>query len=78
MPELDIILGGVPNERHCQITLDAAAARKQVVMEKPLCLNRAEEWNYGFKTTFTFNLNPCSSLAYENRQPNPAAIVDAP
>ena len=33
---------GVPNHLHCQITLDAAAAGKHVVCEKPLCLNLAE------------------------------------
>src|SRR5712671_3327053 len=42
MPELDMIVVGVPNDCHCQITLDAAAAGKHVVMEKPLCLNLAE------------------------------------
>lgn len=42
MPELDMIVVGAPNDRHCQITLDAAAAGKHVVMEKPLCLNLAE------------------------------------
>jgi predicted dehydrogenase len=42
MPELDMIVVGVPNDLHCQVTLDAAAAGKNVVMEKPLCLNLAE------------------------------------
>ena len=42
MPEIDMIVVGVPNDCHCQITLDAAAAGKHVVMEKPLCLNLAE------------------------------------
>ena len=42
MPEVDMILVGAPNDRHCQITLDAAAAGKHVVMEKPLCLNLAD------------------------------------
>jgi predicted dehydrogenase len=42
MPELDMIVVGVPNDVHCQVTLDAAAAGKHVVMEKPLCLNLAE------------------------------------
>ena len=42
MPELDMILVGAPNHCHCQITLDAAAAGKHIVMEKPLCLNLAE------------------------------------
>ena len=42
MPELDMIVVGAPNDRHCQITLDAAAAGKHVVMEKPLCLNLSD------------------------------------
>jgi len=42
MSEIDMIVVGVPNDCHCQITLDAAAAGKHVVMEKPLCLNLAE------------------------------------
>jgi predicted dehydrogenase len=42
MPELDMIVVGVPNALHCTVTLDAAAAGKHIVMEKPLCLNLAE------------------------------------
>src|ERR1041385_7092279 len=42
MPEVGMIVVGAPNDVHCQITLDAAAAGKHVVMEKPLCLNLAE------------------------------------
>lgn len=42
MPELDLVVVGVPNDLHCQIALDAAAAGKHIVMEKPLCLNLAE------------------------------------
>ncbi len=42
LPELDMIVVGAPNHVHCQIALDAAAAGKHVVMEKPLCLNLAE------------------------------------
>jgi len=42
MPEIDMVVVGVPNDLHCPITLDAAAAGKHVVMEKPLCLNLAE------------------------------------
>src|SRR6267143_1493342 len=42
MPEVDMIVVGAPNDCHCQITLDAAAAGKHVVMEKPLCLNLAD------------------------------------
>jgi predicted dehydrogenase len=36
------VVVGAPNDLHCRITLDAAAAGKHVVMEKPLCLNLAE------------------------------------
>ena len=42
MKELDMVVVGVPNDLHCQIAVDAAAAGKHVVMEKPLCLNLAE------------------------------------
>src|SRR5216110_322224 len=42
MPEVDMIVVGAPNDVHCPVTLDAAAAGKHVVMEKPLCLNLAE------------------------------------
>lgn len=42
MPELDLIVVGAPNDLHCGITLDAAAAGKHVIMEKPLCLNLAQ------------------------------------
>jgi myo-inositol 2-dehydrogenase / D-chiro-inositol 1-dehydrogenase len=42
MPEIDLVVVGVPNDLHCQVGLDAAAAGKHVVMEKPLCLNLAE------------------------------------
>src|SRR5207244_3335583 len=42
MPEIQMVVVGVPNNLHCQITLDAAAAGKHIVIEKPLCLNLAE------------------------------------
>ena len=42
MPELDMVVIGAPNHLHCQMTVDAAAAGKHVVCEKPLCLNLAE------------------------------------
>jgi myo-inositol 2-dehydrogenase/D-chiro-inositol 1-dehydrogenase len=42
LPELDMVVVGAPNHLHCQIAVDAAAAGKHVVMEKPLCLNLAE------------------------------------
>ena len=42
MPEIDMVVVGAPNDLHCAITLDVAAAGKHLVMEKPLCLNLAE------------------------------------
>ena len=42
MDEVDMVVVGAPNDLHCQITCDAAAAGKHVVCEKPLCLNLAE------------------------------------
>ena len=42
LPDIDMVVVGVPNDLHCQVALDAAAAGKHVVMEKPLCLNLAE------------------------------------
>ncbi len=39
--ELDMVVVGVPNGCHCQITLDATAAGKHVMMKKPLCLHQA-------------------------------------
>lgn len=42
MDELDMVVVGAPNHLHCQATLDAAAAGKHVVCEKPLCMNLAE------------------------------------
>ncbi len=42
MPELDVVLIGVPNHLHCQMTLDAFAAGKHVIVEKPLCMNLQE------------------------------------
>ncbi len=42
MSDLDMIVIGAPNNLHCQITVDAAAAGKHVVCEKPLAMNLAE------------------------------------
>jgi myo-inositol 2-dehydrogenase/D-chiro-inositol 1-dehydrogenase len=42
MPGLDLVVVGAPNDLHCQIALDVAAAGKHIVMEKPLCMNLAE------------------------------------
>lgn len=37
MPEIEMVLLALPNDLHCQVALDAAAAGKHVVCEKPLC-----------------------------------------
>src|ERR1700683_1359518 len=42
MPELDVVVLGLPNDLHCDVTVTAAAAGKHVICEKPLCLNLAE------------------------------------
>ena len=40
--DMDLVVIGAPNYLHCQMTIDAAAAGKHVVVEKPLCMNLAE------------------------------------
>jgi predicted dehydrogenase len=40
--EIDLVVLGIPNDLHCQAALDAAAAGKHIVLEKPMCLNLAE------------------------------------
>jgi predicted dehydrogenase len=40
--ELDVVVLGCPNDLHCEVTEQAAAAGKHVVCEKPLALNLAE------------------------------------
>jgi predicted dehydrogenase len=42
LPDIQMVVVGVPNDLHCQVVLDVAAAGKHVVIEKPLCLNLAE------------------------------------
>ncbi len=42
LPELDMVVLGLPNDLHCEATVAAAEAGKHVVCEKPLCLNLAE------------------------------------
>jgi len=42
MSEIDLVVVGVPNHLHCQVTIDAAAAGKHIVLEKPMCLSLAE------------------------------------
>ena len=40
--EIDVVVVGVPNDLHCQVTVDAAKAGKHVIIEKPLCLSLEE------------------------------------
>jgi predicted dehydrogenase len=42
MDEVDLVVIGIPNDRHCEATLAAAAAGKHIVLEKPMCLTLAE------------------------------------
>src|SRR5947209_9181807 len=42
VPQLDMVVLGLPNDLHCEATVLAAAAGKHVICEKPLCLNLAE------------------------------------
>jgi myo-inositol 2-dehydrogenase/D-chiro-inositol 1-dehydrogenase len=42
LAEVDLIVIGTPNDTHCAIALDAAAAGKHIVVEKPLCMNLIE------------------------------------
>jgi predicted dehydrogenase len=42
LPEMDLVILGLPNDLHCDATVAAAQAGKHVVCEKPLCLNLAE------------------------------------
>jgi predicted dehydrogenase len=42
LPEVQLVVIGAPNDLHCPIVLDAAAAGKHVVLEKPMAMNLAE------------------------------------
>ena len=42
MPEIDMVVIGVPNDLHCEVVVAAAKAGKHIVIEKPFCLNLAE------------------------------------
>ncbi|HYG33574.1 MAG TPA: Gfo/Idh/MocA family oxidoreductase [Clostridia bacterium] len=42
MDELDMVVVGIPNDLHCSVVLDAAAAGKHIVLEKPMCMNMSE------------------------------------
>lgn len=37
--ELDLVVLGIPNDLHWEVTLKAAAAGKHIVLEKPMCLS---------------------------------------
>ena len=41
-PEVDVVTLCLPNDLHCQATVDAAAAGKHVICEKPLCTTLEE------------------------------------
>ncbi len=42
LAEIDLVVVGTPNDTHHRIALDAAAAGKHLVVEKPLCMNLSE------------------------------------
>jgi predicted dehydrogenase len=42
LPDLDVVDLCVPNDLHCQMTVDAARAGKHVICEKPLCVTLEE------------------------------------
>ena len=37
-----MVVIGTPNDTHCPLVLECAAAGKHVVLEKPMCLSLAE------------------------------------
>src|SRR6266849_9904777 len=37
LPDLDLVILGLPNDLHCDAAVAAAAAGKHVLCEKPLC-----------------------------------------
>ena len=42
LPEVDLVVLGLPNDLHCEATCLAAEAGKHVVVEKPMALSLAE------------------------------------
>jgi myo-inositol 2-dehydrogenase / D-chiro-inositol 1-dehydrogenase len=42
LKEVDLVVIGIPNDLHCEFTVNAAAAGKHIVLEKPMCLTLAE------------------------------------
>ena len=41
-PDIEMVTIAAPNQLHCQMTIDIAAAGKHVVCEKPLCMTLEE------------------------------------
>ena len=42
LKDIDLVVLGIPNDLHCEFTVNAAGAGKHIVLEKPMCLNLAE------------------------------------
>jgi predicted dehydrogenase len=42
MKEIDVVTVAIPNDLHCQVTVEAAQAGKHVICEKPLCVTLEE------------------------------------
>jgi predicted dehydrogenase len=42
LKDVDLVVLGIPNDLHCEVTCLAAAAGKHVVVEKPMAMNLAE------------------------------------
>jgi predicted dehydrogenase len=42
LPEIDLVVLGLPNYLHCEAVLAAAEAKKHIVLEKPMAMNLAE------------------------------------
>lgn len=42
LEEIDLVVLGIPNDLHCEVVLQAAAAGKHIVLEKPMCLSLAQ------------------------------------
>jgi predicted dehydrogenase len=42
LDQLDLVVVGIPNDLHCDLVMQAAAAGKHIVLEKPMCLNLSE------------------------------------
>lgn len=42
MKDIDVVTVAIPNDLHCQVTVEAARAGKHVICEKPLCVTLEE------------------------------------